>query len=398
MDEQELERLLEDLESDRVERKSALVNDKDKICEAICAFANDLPNNHKPGVLFVGVHDDGTCANLPIDDRLLLSLSDLRSNGNILPFPAMVVQKRIIKNCEIAVIIVEPSGDTPVRFRGRTWVRVGPRRTIATQEEERRLIEKRRSKNLPFDIQPVPFSTLDDIDKDVFNQQYLPATVPFDILEQNHRALEQQLAAMRLISTATPPEATVLGVLVVGKDPRHFIPGAYVQFVRFDGEDLTDPIKAQREIDGPITDVLRMLDETFEVHITTAADITSRSVEIRHPDYPIVALQQLARNAVLHRTYEGTNAPVLIYWFANRVEIHSPGGPYGRVTKQNFGTPSMTDYRNPHLAEAMKNLGYIQRFGIGIQLAKREMAKNGNPPLEFFVEDTNVMVVLRRQM
>jgi len=228
--------------------------------------------------------------------------------------------------------------------------------------------------------------------------QYLPATLPFDILEQNHRTLEQQLAAMRFISIETPPKVTVLGVLVAGKDPRHFIPGAYVQFVRFDGEDLADPIKAQKEIDGYITDVIRTLDEIFAVHITTGADVTSRSVEIRHPDYPIVALQQLARNAILHRTYEGTNAPVLIYWFSNRVEIHSPGGPYGRVGKRNFGMPGITDYRNPHLAEAMKNLGYIQRFGIGIQLARKELQKNGNPPPEFVVEDTSIMVVLRRRM
>jgi ATP-dependent DNA helicase RecG len=397
MDDQELERLLDDLESDRVERKSAIVNDKDKICEAICAFANDLPNNQKSGVLFVGVYDNGTCANLPIDDKLLLSLSDLRSNGNILPFPTMAVQKRVIRNCEIAVIIVEPSSDPPVRFKGRTWIRVGPRRTIATQEEERRLIEKRRSKNLPFDIRPVPFSSIEDIDKETFNLQYLPAAVPFDVLEQNHRTLEQQLASMRFISIETSPEATILGILVAGKDPRYFIPGAYVQFVRFDGEEIIDPIKAQKEIEGSITDVIRILDETFEVHITTAADITSQSVEIRHPDYPIVALQQLARNAILHRTYEGTNAPVLIYWFANRIEIHSPGGTYGRVSKQNFGTPGITDYRNPHLAEAMKNLGYTQRFGVGIQLAKRELEKNGNPPPEFVVEDTNIMVLLRRQ-
>jgi ATP-dependent DNA helicase RecG len=52
----------------------------------------------------------------------------------------------------------------------------------------------------------------------------------------------------------------------------------------------------------------------------------------------------------------------------------------------------------PYLAEAMKNLGYIQRFGIGIQLARKELAKNGNPPPEFLVEDTNVTIVLRRQM
>ena len=52
MDDQELEKLLDDLESDRVERNSSIAN-KDKICEAICAFANDLPNHQSPGVLFI---------------------------------------------------------------------------------------------------------------------------------------------------------------------------------------------------------------------------------------------------------------------------------------------------------------------------------------------------------
>ena len=264
--------------------------------------------------------------------------------------------------------------------------------------ERKSAIEKRRFKNLPFDIQPVPFSTLEDINKEAFTLRYLPAAVPQDILKQNERTLEQQLAATRFISTETPPEATVLGILVAGKDPKYFMSGAYIQFIRFGGEDSSDTIKAQRVIDGSITDVIRVLDETFELNITTAVDITSQSVEIRRSDYPIVALQQLARNAVLHRAYEGTYAPVQIYWFANRIEIHNPGGPYGRVTKHNFGTPNMTDYRNPHLAEAMRNLGHIQQFGVGIQLARKALEKNGNPPPEFRVEDTSITVVLRRKI
>jgi ATP-dependent DNA helicase RecG len=126
-------------------------------------------------------------------------------------------------------------------------------------------------------------------------------------------------------------------------------------------------------------------------------DITAQPVEAHKPDYPIVALQQLARNAVLHRNYEGTNAPARIYWFSDRVEILSPGGPFGQVTPTNFGNPGMTDYRNPHLAEVMKNLGYVQRFGIGIQVARRELERNGNPPLDFIVEDTHVLAIVRKQ-
>jgi ATP-dependent DNA helicase RecG len=118
--------------------------------------------------------------------------------------------------------------------------------------------------------------------------------------------------------------------------------------------------------------------------------------ETPHPDYPLVALQQLARNAILHRTYEGTNAPVRIYWFSDRIEIQNPGGPYGQVNRNNFGT-GITDYRNPYVAEAMKNLGYIQRFGIGIQLARKALERNGNPPPEFTPEDTAVLALVRRR-
>lgn len=167
--------------------------------------------------------------------------------------------------------------------------------------------------------------------------------------------------------------------------------------MRFDGTDLTDTIKAQRVIDGALPSLMENLDETFDAHISTALDITTEPTEIRRPDYPIVALQQLARNAILHRSYEGTYAPVRIYWFSDRIEILSPGGPFGYVTRENFGTPGITDYRNPHLAEAMRNLNYVQRFGVGIQIARIELAKNGNPPLEFTIEESFVAVTLRRR-
>jgi ATP-dependent DNA helicase RecG len=45
----------------------------------------------------------------------------------------------------------------------------------------------------------------------------------------------------------------------------------------------------------------------------------------------------------------------------------------------------------------MKELGYVQRFGYGITLARDEMAKNGNPPPVFQVEDAYVTVILRRR-
>lgn len=392
LSDQELVDLLKDLESDRVERKRSL-DDKD-IRQAICAFANDLPNNGLPGVIFMGINDDGSCAHTPITDKLLQTLAGMRSEGKILPFPVMSVQKKVFHGCECAVVEVQPSDNPPVRLDGRVWIRVGPRRATATAEEERRLIEKKRWGNLPFDQQLIDTATIADLDLNLFRRIYLPAAVSPEILEENQRSVEQQLAALRFIARNGLPNVAAL--LVFGKEPIQWIPGAYVQFVRFDGTELIDPVKDQKVLNSPLPDLLRQIDEILELNISTASDVSASPIEVKSPDYPIVALQQLSRNAIVHRTYEATNAPVRIYWYSDRVEIHNPGGLYGQVNERNFGQGA-TDYRNPLLAEATKVLGYVQRFGMGIPLARRELEKNGNPPPEFRFEPEAILVTVWRR-
>ena len=96
----------------------------------------------------------------------------------------------------------------------------------------------------------------------------------------------------------------------------------------------------------------------------------------------------------MHRNYETTNAPVRVTWYSGRIEIQNPGGPFGQVTVENFGTPGITDYRNPTLAEALKTLGFVQRFGAGIPLARKALADNGNPDIEFSVEANHVLATI----
>lgn len=396
MTDKELEELLDDCESDRSERKESL-SDPNKIRKTICAFANDMPNHQLPAVIFVGARNDGTPVGLKITDQVLKTLADMRSDGAILPFPTIKVQKRKLKRTEFAVVIVEPSDAPPVRLRGRTWIRVGSSLSVATLEDERRLAEKRRSRDLPFDISPVTSATKVDLDLDLFERVYLPSSIAPDVLEQNKRSRKDQLASMRFITVDGSDVPTVLGLLVVGKSPCDHIPGAYIQFLRIAGQELSDPIKDQKRIAGPLTEVIQNLDATLKAHIAIKTDVVSRQKEQREPDYPLAALEQLTRNAVLHRTYEGTNAPARVYWFDDRIEIMNPGGPYGQVTRQNFGRPGVTDYRNRFLAEAMRNLGFVQQFGIGIEIARRELQSNGNPPPKFNVEDTYVLVTVRRR-
>jgi ATP-dependent DNA helicase RecG len=388
---QELEALLGDIESDLAERKESLRGESPQTSrQALCAFANDLPDHRRAGVVFIGVDDGGTPVGLPVTDELLRQLADMKTDGNIVPPPTLTVAKRTLGGRDVAVVTVEPSDSPPVRYRGRIWIRIGPRRGIASAQDERTLNEKRGYRDVPFDAQPVPTATLADLNRRVFEEEYLASAFAGDVLAANDRSYEQRLASTKMVASADEPTPTVLGLLVLGTRPRDFLPGAYVQFLRVAGRELADPVVDELVIDGPLGDVLRRVDDKLLSHNRTAVDFTNGTTEVRTHLYPIAGLQQLVRNAVMHRAYEATNAPIHLYWFDDRIEIANPGGPYGAVTIEAFGTPGLVDYRNPNLAEALRVLGFVQRFGFGIPTARRELERNGNPPPEFEVGPTQV--------
>lgn len=393
MDIAKLEALLDDLESDLTERKESWTSSTStEIGKAICAFSNDLPNHRQPGYVFVGVKDNGLPVGLKDPEKALLDLAGIRSDGNILPMPVINVELVILKGVQVLVAEVWPSQEPPVRYKGVTWIRVGSRKARATQDEERRLSEKRISGQLSFDRRPLTGSSLSELDVAAFRQNYLPYAVAPEVLAENQRTIQEQLASVRFLS-AVDGLPTAAGVLFVGLDPQFRLPGAYIQFLRVDGTELTDPLLDQKDLTGTLQQQLGQIDEILKSNIRTATEIPDTGAEIRRPDYPIQALQQLMRNAVMHRNYESSHAPIKIYWYRDRIELSNPGGLFGQVTAENFDRA--TDYRNPEVAASLKTLGYVQRFGMGIQLARKALRQNGNPDPEFVFYPEYVQVTIR---
>jgi ATP-dependent DNA helicase RecG len=129
---------------------------------------------------------------------------------------------------------------------------------------------------------------------------------------------------------------------------------------------------------------------SISIGLKSASILTEESVR----SYPEAALREIFLNAIMHRDYM-SNTPVRFYVFSDRIEIQNPGGLFGEVTRDTL--TERNSYRNPIIAEAMKNLGYVNRFGYGIQRAESALSKNGNPPLEFEIDDRSFLVKIRRR-
>ena len=121
----ELRRLQSHGETDHVERTESRT-DRRKFGEAICAFANDLPDRREVGVLFVGVQDNGDCANIPIEEQLLQTLMGFRTDGTILPPPVMHVRRHTLDGCIMAIVEVTPSENPPINTMGVSAFELDP--------------------------------------------------------------------------------------------------------------------------------------------------------------------------------------------------------------------------------------------------------------------------------
>lgn len=389
----ELLSLMADLESFRVERTTT-VSDTTKFSEAICAFANDMPHSKLTGYLLVGVDDSGVPVGLRVTDQLLTNLAGIPADGNILPAPAVFVHKITLGDGrgEIAVVEVTPSEFPPVRYKGRVCIRRGPRKAVANDAEERLLTERRSAATRTFDAQPCYGATLDDLALSVFSINYLPFAVDADVLAENHRPIELQLSSLRFFDLRLGVP-TFAGIILFAKDSRQWLPNNFLQYVRFQGTDMSGDIAAERRFGGDLLSMLRELD-IFASGLPIARPVETSAVrETMIVDYPAAALREFLLNAVMHHAFDSPSF-IRVLHFDDRIEIQSPGPLYGYANQENF--PRQTSYRNPVIAEAMKVLGFVNRFGRGVERAQGALARNGNPPAEFLFGDTFFGVIVRK--
>jgi ATP-dependent DNA helicase RecG len=374
-----LKSIIAGTESYHVEQTVSTKN-ADKFCQAICAFSNDVSGSGKNGYLIIGAHDNGKLSGLKVDEQLLLQISNIRTDGNILPQPTMTVEKFNFKEGDVLVVEVQPSEFPPVRYRGRVWVRVGPRKSLATMAEEKILTERRLSNIHTFDAMPCLGTTIADLDVSYIKKEFLPKAFSEEMLAEDKRSLEELLATLGIYDLRynCPTNGAII---LFGKNPERYLPGSYVQYVRFKGKDKAGDIINEHKFSGNLCYELAKIDTFIETSVSQKRPVpVSVLREETVSKYPYWATRELLMNAVMHRDYE-TNAPVQFYEYDDRIEVQNSGGLYGKVSQDNF--PNVSDYRNPFIAEAMKVLGYVNRFSRGVYRVQKELEENGNGKASF---------------
>ena len=112
-------------------------------------------------------------------------------------------------------------------------------------------------------------------------------------------------------------------------------------------------------------------------------------------EIPEVALREAVINAACHRDYYEKGANIMVEIFDDRVQITNPGGLPKGLTKEKFGTLSVS--RNPIISSLFHRANYIEKMGTGIYRIREALKEAGNPEPEFDC-DQFFTLIFKREM
>ena len=249
------------------------------------------------------------------------------------------------------------------------------------------------------DLQPCPGATLDDLDPGHLESYREELRQRRPGAPQLRRAAEQLLleigAAVKVRREVQP---TLTGILFFGRDPQRFYPSLTVTLLHFAGTSTArdgpdDPLYLDnREFRGVLPVMIDAVRAAIFDKLSKRA-VMDGFVREDVAEYPEVAYREAIVNAVGHRDYELEGAFVQVRFFADRMEVQSPGGLGGHLTVDNLAYEQYT--RNPHIMRLLEHYGYVERRGLGIDQMIRAMTGAGLEPPIFENRGSSFWVTLQ---
>lgn len=356
--------------------------DSESIAQEIAAFANA-----RGGRLVFGV-DPKTRAVVGVGEDKLDLLGEWLANivdNRIDPSPTIFTRRLQLPDATGTmhpVLLLEiPQSLFVHEAPGGYFRRQGEtKRKIPPQELQRLFQQRGRAGLIVFDEAHVVGCTPQQLSREL----YLP------LLGDGLDTEELKLRKLKLVVANEKGQefASVAGCLMATPDPRDWLHHAYVQCVRYLGEERN----AEHQHDA--ADVIGPLDR----QINQATEFVLRNMHVgarKHlgridvPQFDVQAVFEAIANAVAHRDYSLPGAPVQVHQFADRLEITSPGAlpnsqtlasiPVRTATRNELITNLLA--RAPVTVEGVGRLRVMEKRGEGVPLIRaRSLALSGREP------------------
>ena len=391
MDTQTFEEILKDGETATIEFKLQPPR-VGELAERLCGFAN----TRNGGTIIIGVEDK---------TWQLVGVRDVSEAIDTILQAARACKPTVALDRDGPQILqVPPHGRRVVyanilpnkgklhQHGGVFWIRRGTHTVpMETNEIEDFFYE---NGHLDWEIQTNEKASLEDLDQELI-ETYMQQ---FSIITGKPSRSEsqwQRLLKLDCVAKVSDIESgdvskkmlkpTNAGLLLFGISPREFFTGAEVVATFYQDETGVRRYTDRRIITGTISHQIDACSQFLRDHIQIGARIEGFQ-RVDEPDYSIESLREAVVNGVVHRNYGLKGEAVRVFFYSDRIEIHSPGtllpGINLELLRQGL---ARSRPRNQVIASVMRDMPghYMERVGSGISFILNQSNALNLPKPEF---------------
>jgi len=367
-------------ESDTVEFKESF--DREAVVTA-GSFANT-----KGGTVYVGITDRGNVVGTLIGTESLKEWANTISQST----EPRLVPEMEEQSCDgkpVVAIRIKENPLKPVSVKGRCYRRVGSSNRVMQPHEIAEM--HLQSTGSSWDLAAAPNTTIADLD---------PAKVADYIRKANETGRrniavgESPQTVLEKIGLVRDDKPTWAAILLFGKEPQRLLSQATIHCGLFDADEIS--VLDDRMVRGTIIEQVSDTMEFIRKNIRVAFVMTGEPERKQVWDYPIEALREAVINAICHRDYT-VSSSVEIRILRDSLKVWSPGRLAPGITLPELFTSHASVLRNKGIAQVLYDIGWIERWGGGIQKIRSASAEAGLPE-PVFQEDQGFSVLFRKDV
>ena len=281
----------------------------------------------------------------------------------------------------VVILLVDSAGNTPVKFRGEAWIRVGTyKKKLADFPERERKIWQNTSHSC-FETKLAKTGASADEVLELLDYSKLFSLLHIPFPDSRSAILDKLVEEKLIIRRQSCFDITNLGAILFATDLKKFemLSRKAVRVIFYKGNDRINAIKEQVGGKGYAVGFENLVDY-ISANLPVNEEI-GKALRREIPMYPPVAIREFVANALIHQDFSIGGSSPMIEIFANRMEITNPGKPLIDVFRFIDHTPIS---RNEQLASLMRRMNICEERGSGIDraLAQCEIAQLPAPDFQ----------------
>lgn len=302
-----------------------------------------------------------------------------------------VIHELIIHDKRIILFIIDAAGNTPVKFKGIAYIRVGSYKKLLSEHPERERKIWQNTHNSSFETKVAKSSLNADEVLSLIDYPVAFKLLRIPLPENKMALLEKLIEEKIIIKRASCYDITNLGAILFASNLKDFdsLSRKAVRVIFYKDNNRINAIKEQVGVKGYAVGFVGLVDY-INANLPINEEI-GKALRKDTPVYPPIAIREFVANALIHQDFSISGTSPMIEVFKNRLEITNPGKPLIDILRFIDHTPIS---RNEHLASIMRRMNFCEERGSGIDRAIAQCEIYQLPAPDFTKDDFYTKVTM----